>query len=121
MTLRFPTKISVVSFSFKQRRFEQMHASAIRWPESQFHFIGVDPDASTGFDLAEATKGENENALQPFETDPYGCNSKELTQKRQLRNPFARTAPYDLSCPAMKELFHFCGRQLIPEEKVPWL
>jgi len=97
-----------------------MHAPALRWPASQFQYIGVDPDPSTGFDLAESTKGENENSLTPFEKDPYGCNSKQLQEKRHLRNPFFRTAPYDLSCPAMKELLHFCGPKLIPKTKVPW-
>ena len=120
VTGQYPLKISVVSFSFKQRRFEEMHAPALHWPANQFNYIGVDPDASTGFDLAASTQGEMETALQPFATDPYGCHSPALQEKRQLRNPFARTAPYDLSCPDMKELFHFCGRQRIPEEHIPW-
>jgi len=112
--------ITVVSFSFKEGRFKQHHAAALRWPDNQFLYIGVDPDASTGFDLAESTKGETENALKPFETDPYGCNSKVLQEKRNLRNPFARTPPYDLSCPDMKELLHYCGPELIPKAVVPW-
>lgn len=110
----------MVSFTFKRRRFERLHAPALRWPGSKFKFVGVDPPASTGFDLAESTKGEQENAAKPFEDDPYGCHSAVLKQKRKARNPFSRTAPYDLSVPGMKELLHYCGPELVPNEKVPW-
>jgi hypothetical protein len=120
VTGRYPTKITMVSFTFKKRRFETLHAAAIRWPPERFQFIGVDPPASTGFDLEKSQKGEDENAAKPFETDPYGCHSEKLQQKRRERNPFSRTAPYDVSVPGMKELLHYCGPQLIPQQMVPW-
>jgi len=120
VTGSYPTKITVVSFTFKQRRFETMHAPALRFPPSRFEYIGVDPPAETGFNLEEATKGEQENAAKPFEQDPYGCHSTVLQEKRQQRNPFSRTPPYALSCPDMKELLQYCGPALIPIDKVPW-
>jgi hypothetical protein len=43
-----------------------------------------------------------------------------LQEKRRSRNPFSRTPPYELSCPEMKELLHYCGPSLFPREKVPW-
>jgi hypothetical protein len=110
----------MVSFTFKQRRFEQLHAKALRWPQDQFVFVGIDPDASDGFDLQEATEGELENAAKPFETDPYGCASEILKKKREIRNPFARTAPYGISCPDMREILKYCGPELIDDSKVPW-
>ena len=116
----YPQKITVVSFTFKQRRFETLHAHALRWPPDRFSYIGVDPPASTGFDLQRATNGELENAAKPFEQDPYGCHSELLQQKRKDRNPFSRTAPYPLSAPEMKELLGYCGPQLFPEDRVPW-
>lgn len=120
VTGKYPTKITTVSFSFKQRRFKTLHAPALRWPPQQFLYIGVDPPASTGFDLNRASIGESQNAALPFEKDPYGCNTPALKQKRQDRNPFSRTAPYPLSCPEMKELFSYCGPELFPEHELPW-
>ncbi|KAL7559748.1 hypothetical protein ACA910_003328 [Epithemia clementina (nom. ined.)] len=120
VTKKYPEKITVVSFSFKETRFSAMHAKALRWPDSKFYYVGVDPDPSSGFDLAESTKGEMENARRPFEDDPYGCSSPVLQVKRKERNPFHRTPPYLLSCPDMKELLQYCGPSLFPAEKIPW-
>jgi hypothetical protein len=120
VTGAYPSKITVVSFTFKQRRFETIHAPALQWPAHRFVYMGVDPPPSTGFDLAESTKGELENAAKPFESDPYGCYSATLQAKRKSRNPFSRTPPYELSCPNMKELLHYCGPEIFPKDKLPW-
>ena len=120
VTGRYPEKITMVSFTFKETRFVTMHAASLRWPLENFIFIGVDPDASTGFDLAASTQGELENAAKPFESDPYGCHSKVLIEKRKSRDPFHRTAPYPLTCPEMKDILSFCGPELISPEKLPW-
>jgi len=121
VTGRYPKKITVVSFSFKMRRFKTLHAPALRWPSNRFAYIGVDPPASTGFDLEGASAGELKNSAVPFEGDPYGCSSEVLQNKRKGRNPFKRTPPYALSCPDMKYLLHFCGPELVPEDRVPWV
>ena len=94
VTGNYPKKITVVSFSFKQRRFETLHAPALRWPADRFMYVGVDPPSSTGFDLKRSTEGEAKNAAAPFEQDPYGCHSEVLQEKRKGRNPFHRTPPY---------------------------
>ena len=120
MTGGYPLKITVVSFTFKRRRFETLHAAALQWPRHRFNYIGVDPDASTGFDLTEASSGEMQNAAKPFESDPYGCQSAILKEKRRSRNPFFRTPPYQLSCPDMKELLNYCGSEYIAKDKLPW-
>jgi hypothetical protein len=120
ITGRYPESITVVSFTFKQRRFEELHRTALRWPSHAFHYIGLDPPVSTGFDLVKSTTGELENAAKPFESDPYGCHSQVLKEKREQRNPFARTAPYTLSCPSMKPLLEYCGPALIDPSHVPW-
>ena len=39
---RWPEKITVIGFEMKRRRFEELHRKAIRWPSSNFHYIGVD-------------------------------------------------------------------------------
>ena len=81
-----------------------LHAAALRWPLNRFDYVGVDPSLSMGFDLAESSEGENGNSLLPFQSDPYGCHSEVLQKKCRERNPFARTAPYVLTCPEMKHL-----------------
>jgi len=120
VTGSYPDKISVVSFTFKRRRFEELHAWALLWPDTRFEYIGVDPPASSGFDLEESQQGELENAARPFESDPYGCYTSVLQQKRKDRNPFSRTPPYILSCPDMASLLSWCGPELIPRSEVPW-
>ena len=90
----YPKKITVVSFSFKKHRFETLHVPALRWPTDRFAYVGVNPPASTGFNLRRSTEGELKNAAAPFEQDPYGCHSKVLQEKRKGRNPFRRTPPY---------------------------
>lgn len=116
----YPESITMVSFTFKQRRFETLHVPALQWPSTKFSFVGRDSPPSTGFDLAASTRGEAEQAARPFEADPYGCHSAVLREKRRSRNPFARTPPYALSCPDMAELLHYCGPDLIAPSRVPW-
>ena len=120
VTGSYPTHISLVSFSFKRQRFETLHAGALQWPTTRFEYVGIDPPASTGFNLQESSEGEKRNSMLPFQSDPYGCHSEVLQQKRKERNPFSRKAPYELTCPDMKELLNWCGPELIPKTKVPW-
>eukprot|EP00593_Proboscia_inermis_P013202 CAMPEP_0171309286 /NCGR_PEP_ID=MMETSP0816-20121228/19455_1 /TAXON_ID=420281 /ORGANISM="Proboscia inermis, Strain CCAP1064/1" /LENGTH=328 /DNA_ID=CAMNT_0011792733 /DNA_START=335 /DNA_END=1321 /DNA_ORIENTATION=+ len=120
MTGSYPQRISIVSFSFKRHRFEQMHAKALRWPTELFDYIGIDPPKNTGFDLERSTAGELVNSARPFENDPYGCNSPVLQQKRMERNPYHRTPPYELTCPELKSLLHWCGPDLISISELPW-
>ena len=120
VTGSYPTKITTVSFTFKRRRFETLHAPALGWPKESFNYIGVDPPTSTGFNLQRSTEGEMKNAAAPFESDPYGCSSPILQQKRKDRNPFSRTPPYPLSCPEMSELLKYCGPDFFPRDNLPW-
>ncbi len=122
VTGHYPKRITVVSFSFKERRFEELHAAAIRWPndDDKFNYVGIDPDASTGFDIVASSEGERTNSALPFESDPYGCNTPILKEKREQRNPFSRTPPYELTCPEMKQLLNWCGPDLISLDQVPW-
>jgi hypothetical protein len=120
VTGSYPKKISIISFKFKERRFISLHAKALRWPENRMEFIGINPDASTGFIEEDAAKGELENSVIQFENDLYGCHSPVLQQKRRERNPQNRTPPYELSCPDMKLLLSWCESSLIPANGVPW-
>lgn len=111
----YPLRVTMVSFTFKKHRFEQLHAKALHLPD--FRYVGLDSEKT---DLEASRKGEMENAVRYFEKDPYGCFTNELQQKREMRNPFRRTPGYLLSCPEMKELLNWCEPQIIPKENVPW-
>ena len=50
----------------------------------------------------------------------YGCGDAALVKKRTNRNPFKRTIPYELACPEMKDLLHWCGPELFDVSQVPW-
>jgi len=116
---KYPEKVTVVSFTFKQRRFQDLHRSALRFPASSFHYVGLQPPVHSHFDLKKAESGEIKNSLQLFEADPYGCNSQVLLAKRKARNPFHRTTPYALSCPELKGLLSWCGPGIYPG-RLPW-
>lgn len=127
---RYPSEIYLVGFSYKKTRFIDLHRAAIRFPLPRFHYIGVDPSSeqeSRGsrlrgahFDLERLQHFEETMSIEPFKTDPYGCFSDILKQKRAQRNPFRRTIPYELSCPELKPLLTWCGPDYF-NGSLPWL
>ena len=112
----YPSKISVVGFDFKADRYVSLHRKAIRFPLRNFVYYGV--STPLRFDHTKAVSGEQET-LEMFEEDIYACSTEDLKQKRRKRNPFLRTIPYDLSCPELKDLLHWCGPDLFPGQ-LPW-
>lgn len=54
-TGRYPSRITVVGYEFKRRRFTELHRAALRWPEDRFRYIGID---AVGEDVAAAQIGE---------------------------------------------------------------
>jgi hypothetical protein len=95
---RYPEKVTVVSWTFKQSRFE-FHRDTLRYPKDRFVFAGVNnPD-----DLVGAEQGE-QRARREFEDDPFGTEiaaagePARLGDKRSARSPFKRVAPYTQSC-----------------------
>lgn len=118
VTGRYPSKITVVGFDFKDRRFSDLHRRAIGFPESNFTYIGLRPLHKL-FDHVKASEGEK-LAYDAFVNDMYGCNSPDLVTKRTIRNPYFRTIPYSMVCPEIKGLLEWCG----PNQYhgiLPWL
>jgi hypothetical protein len=87
ITGSFPENIYLVSWSFKEARFDQ-HRQAIRLPREKFVFIGANQPEN----LPEALLGESK-ALADFNIDRYGVGEV-LGKKREERNPFNRQHNY---------------------------
>lgn len=54
-TGHFPTKITVIGYEFKRARFTELHRKAMRWPQTRFTYIGVDPEHDS---ITNALEGE---------------------------------------------------------------
>ena len=112
----YPSRVTVVSFGFKRRRFEELHRRALRIPRAMFHFVGADPP-----DLPVATRiSETTHSTLPYEHDPYGCHDAELRTKRSARNPFRRTLSFARGCPALAPLLDRCPTSLYTGA-LPWV
>ena len=113
----YPSKITVVGFDFKGKRYTQLHRKAIGFPAGNFSYIGV--HSPSQFDQDRAVKGEAE-AWAGFEKDMYGCSDPSLKDKRRKRNPFQRTVPYPLACPELVTLLSWCGPDIVEAAALPW-
>ncbi|KAI0089908.1 hypothetical protein BDY19DRAFT_941410 [Irpex rosettiformis] len=103
-TGRYPTRITVVGYEMKRKRFEELHRAAIRWPLNRFEYIGIDAE---GQDIERAREGEEINGYIPYMRDIYGCHGV-LLSKRRSRNPHIRYHPYFISAPELGALFNWC-------------
>lgn len=115
---KYPMKIKVVGFDFKAKRFQELHRKAIGFPEQNFSYVGVLSNHPK-FNKEKAESGEL-IAIESFKSDLYGCNDPTLYTKREKRNPFHRTVPYELACPEMRALLKWCGPGLIDAGLLPW-
>jgi len=115
----YPTRVTVVGYTFKAYRFESLHRPALGIEKENFHYIGLQPDLHSKFDLLKAEQGELENAVKLFSEDNYGCFDEALSSKRNERNPYRRTMPYRLSCPELVPLLDWCGPGVFSGE-LPW-
>lgn len=113
----YPSKISVVGFDFKAKRYTDLHRKAIGYPEGNFTYVGV--HSPSVFDQARAVKGEAD-AWSSFQKDMFGCSDPSLSEKRNKRNPFRRTVPYTLACPEMVDLLRWCGPDAFDVSVLPW-
>eukprot|EP00605_Chrysophyceae_sp_TOSAG23-4_P001269 GSChrysophyteH1.ASY1.ANO1.1380.1 assembled CDS len=117
VTGAYPEKVTVVGFDFKEERFVEEHRAAIGFPAKDFHYVGLQPPDGSGFDRRAAAAGE-ESVVAAYSTDPYGCKHS-LADKRQLRNPFRRSIPYEEACPELHALVQWCGPEPF-DGQLPW-
>ncbi|KAH7098402.1 hypothetical protein BKA62DRAFT_713073 [Auriculariales sp. MPI-PUGE-AT-0066] len=120
----WPRRITVISFGAKRKRFVELHAQALRWPNTEFVYVGIDPEEGTA--AADMFKGEQQFGYKPYSTDLYGCQGQ-LLEKRRKRNPFHRFHPYYTSSPEISGLLDFCPvppvrntRVVVYDGHLPW-
>ncbi|KAL0560372.1 hypothetical protein IC582_000773 [Cucumis melo] len=114
LTGKYPQNITVVSYDFKERRFANLHRSAINFPKSRFFYAGT-PASMTSKEAA--LKGEALVRAQ-FQDDPFGCQGS-LYRKKLGRDPFHRSIPYPNGCPEIAGLFRYCRTDPYPGF-LPW-
>ena len=118
VTGNYPSRVIVIGFDFKSKRFTDLHRKAIRFPLRSFSYVGIKPEGNS-FDHSRAVKGE-EIVVDSFNNDMYGCGSKELLKKKEGRNPFVRFHPYFTSCPEIVDLLRWCGPDVYDGKYLPW-
>lgn len=82
-TGRYPKHIRLVTHAFKTKRFLELHAPAIRWPEDRIQVQGIDPVMSSS-ELDATLDGEEEFGYAPWDDDPMGTGER-LSSKRKQR------------------------------------
>lgn len=118
-TGRYPERLTVVSWRFKEKRFRH-HAMSIRWPISELLFRYEAVCNPLGDALIPALAAE-ERTLEAFRKDPTGSMPDgPLLAKRQKRNPYKRHHGYGFSCPELTRVLIWKGVDKIPVEMVPW-
>jgi hypothetical protein len=81
VTGRYPSQITVVGYEMKQRRFQELHRAAIRFPAPLFHYISLEPPA-TGDEVATAREGEVRfNTCNPTTLTDSGITAIHTAQK----------------------------------------
>lgn len=112
----FPQKITMISWTFKRKRFHH-HAETISWPLEKLSFVGI----GTPDDLQNALASEARTLFE-FKNDQtgYGTNGSSLGKKKAARNPFRRQHGYHRSCPSLIPLLDWTEATSFPKEEVPW-
>ena len=116
VTGRYPENVTVVSWAFKEARFN-LHRAAIRFPSARFCYHGSGEPRM----LAAALEGEQVTTCA-FGENQYGATGS-IAKKRAFRNPFQRQNDFD-RCPGLEHFFAFIndpanGRLDFPG-RLPW-
>jgi hypothetical protein len=99
VTSRYPRHVTVVSWMFKEARFD-LHRAAIRFPRERYSYAGFNQP----LDLESAQRSET-STVRHFQSSWYG-SSGPVAEKRLTRNPFQREHPFR-ACPGLQAFFQF--------------
>jgi hypothetical protein len=111
-TGRYPDRVTMVSWAFKERRFG-LHREAIGYPAERFGYLG--PNNPRDLDQALASE---ERAVEAYRRDPYS-SGESFRAKRAERNPYRRQNGYAISCPEMAGLLAHQGPESY-DGPLPW-
>ena len=79
---RYPKNIRVITHAFKSRRFLELHAPAIHWPQDRIQVQGIDPVLSSA-EIESTQEGEEKFGYQPWTHDPLGTGDVLSAKRRQ--------------------------------------
>jgi len=116
----YPSKITIVTQSFKNERFLDLHAKALRWPAHRVKVLGMNPPFNKA-ELESSIAGERSNGYKPWETDLYGTGEK-LSSKRKIRGwKEEKTEVLGKGLePVVQRLLRYEGGADVFPEKLPW-
>lgn len=83
LTGTYPAQVTVITHAFKELRFLELHASAIKYPASRLRVLGINPPVTLA-ELRDVQDGECKRGYEPFLQDPYGA-AELLANKRIAR------------------------------------
>ena len=109
---QWPESITVCGWGFKARRIAGLHRAALRWGR-EFDYVAVNEPEDMAAVLAREAATRREWA-----SDPYGQGAQ-LKSKREQRNHLRRAAPYQGTCPEIREMMAHSGPELFGGA-VPW-
>jgi len=87
LTGTYPAQVTVITHAFKELRFLELHAPAIKYPASRLRVLGLNPPMTLA-ELRDVQDGERKRGYDPFVKDPYGAGEL-LANKRIARGWYA--------------------------------
>jgi hypothetical protein len=123
LTGSYPTKITVITHAFKERRFLELHAPAIKYPLGALRLSGINPPMTLA-ELEDVQHGEMLRGYSMFSEDLYGVRNP-LHSKRIARgwSPERTKVIGEGLTSEAKRLLDWTGgesgNEIFPE-KLPW-
>jgi len=123
LTGSFPARITVITHAFKERRFLELHAPAIKYPAEGLRVLGINPPMNLA-DLQDVQSGEVLRGYAVFSTDLYGVRDP-VHSKRIVRGwcPENIKAMMNGLQSEVKRLLEWSGgvtgNEVLPD-KLPW-
>lgn len=123
-TGHYPRYITIIGYEMKRRRFEELHRAALRWPRSNFDYLGIDAE---GEEAIGAIEGEVTYILQvctSLPSSPYFSETKWLSTlyPRHVWMPWSPTIKTSLKKPihAIPFILYIVTRAWCSHELVSW-
>jgi hypothetical protein len=90
----YPKNVRIITHAFKAKRFLELHAPAIRWPQERIQVQGIDPVMSSA-ELKDTLRGEETVGYAPWKLDPFG--TKEVLKGKRKQRGWEDSVTEELS------------------------